>query len=358
MIDPAAARRGRWGRRTAAELLSVRPRAAALLSLLLLAAASTRARAEPTIWDKARDPQLARVEPLLELAERSRLPAPTMLAELSFRSRETDESLRRSLNARAAAIIEVAGGAELGDPRLVYLLGDAMVQAEGRWLDEGTRRLREALRAAPESPLAAEAWFRLGVAEGKSGNRHEEGEAYTQALALEWQPELQATILMNRAESAMARGELAEARADYRASLELSRSGLTRALATWGLAVATERDGDLPTALALARAAASRRFGRRGATVAIDAVGVYFSPDYEVHYYRALATMAEAEQEPSPRAARRLIQTAMLLWSLYLEEGTRSGGAPWASHARAHRRWCRERADTLATAAGRVKTED
>jgi tetratricopeptide (TPR) repeat protein len=208
-------------------------------------------------------------------------------------------------------------------------------------LVEGRLRLMEALTSAPESPLAPDAWFSLAVAEGKLRHHEAERSAYSRALELEWDPELQATIVTNRAESTMAGGDLRLAIRDYRLALALSRSATTQALAYWGLAVATERDGDLPSALELARRAASFRFGPPNhLVVALDLPSVYFTPDYEEHYYRALATMGEAAAEPLLDEKRQLLQAASLLWSLYIDGATKDSER-WLPGARAHREACR-----------------
>jgi hypothetical protein len=128
---------------------------------------------------------------------------------------------------------------------------------------------------------------------------------------------------------------------DYRLALALSRSATTQALADRVLAVAPERDGDLPSSLELARRASSFRFGPPShLIVALDLPSVYFTPDYEEHYYRALATMAEAAKASTPDEKRLALQTASLLWSLYLE-GAQRDSERWAPNARAHRDACR-----------------
>jgi tetratricopeptide (TPR) repeat protein len=307
----------------------------------LLVGAVRSASAAPSVWDVIRQPELGRAEKLLDLAERSRVPAEDSLDDLAmFLPGGTAEELNRQLNARAAALIRVAHGAELGDSRLLYLLGDALVKADKSYLAEGRLRLREALARDPDSPLAAEAWFSLAIAEGKLREHEPEREAYSRALEHEWQPELQATIVTNRAESAMSSGQLQVAMRDYRSAITLSRSAVTQALAVWGLAVATERDGDLPSALELARRAAGFRFGPPNhPVVALDLPEVYFTPDYEEHYYRALATMGEASSEIRPAQARLLWQTASLLWSLYVDNAQRDGER-WLSNAKRHRDSC------------------
>jgi tetratricopeptide (TPR) repeat protein len=316
--------------------------------------AASNAGAEPSVWDVARDPKRARAAQLLALAERSRFPAEDTLDDVAmFLPSGTSEELNRQLNARAAALITIADGHKLGDARLLYLLGDALVKADKAYLADGRARLREALEQDPDSPLAVDAWFSLAIAEGKLRHHGAEREAYSHALEHEWQPELEATIVTNRAESTMANGQLRQAMEDYRQAIALSRSATTQSLALWGLAVATERDGDLPSALELARKASSFRFGPPNhLVVALDLPSVYFTPDYEEHYYRALATMAEADKEPKPDQARLQLQTASLLWSLYLDNAQRDG-EPWVDNARQHRESCRRRLARID--AGRAK---
>ena len=193
---------------------------------------STVASASPSVWDLVREPQLARADELLALAERSRVPAEDALDDAGmFWPSGTSEELNRQLNARAATLINVADGPTLGDPRLLFLLGDALVKADKSYLAEGRLRLEQALAADPASPLAPEAWFSLAVAEGKLRHHGAERSAYSRALELEWEPELQATIVTNRAESTMAAGDLGLAIRDYRLALALSRSATTQALA-------------------------------------------------------------------------------------------------------------------------------
>jgi tetratricopeptide (TPR) repeat protein len=309
-------------------------------SLLALAAP---AAAGPTVWDVARNPRLGRAEQLLGLAERSRIPAEDTSDDLTFPPSGTTEELNRQLNARAAALITIANGDQLDDPRLVYLLGDALVKADKSYLPEGRLRLEQALEQDPDSPLAADAWFSLAIAEGKLRRHEAERDAYSRALELEWQPELRATIVTNRAESNMTSGELGRAIEDYHLALSLSRSGVTQALALWGLAVATERDGDLPTALELARKASAFRFGPpTHFVVALDLPSVYFTPEYEEHYYRALSAMAEAEAETRTDEIRVRLQTASLLWSLYLESAVRDKER-WIPNAKLLRERCQQK---------------
>lgn len=316
---------------------------------LLLGAVASDAAAQ-SIWEAAKEPRLRRAAELLAVAERARVPAEDILVDpLLLLSVGNSDELNRQLNARTATLIKIARGADLPDPRLRYLLGDALVKADKEYLAEGREALRRALAEAPDSPLAADAWFWLAIAEGKLRDHEAERSSYTRALELQWDPELRATILMNRAESSMTAKDLGLAMRDYRLARTQSRSAITQSLATWGLAVATERDGDLPTALDLGRSAASIQFGpSHHRMVALDLPDVFFTPAYEQHYYRAIATMGDAVAEREPSKARALLQTAELLWSLYLASAEKDN-EPWAENARRHRAWCQTRGAELDT---------
>jgi tetratricopeptide (TPR) repeat protein len=309
--------------------------------LALFASLSGSARAEPSIWDIAKDPRKERAAELFALAERARVPAEDILGDpLLFLSIGSSEELGRQLNARSALLIKISRGSELPDVRLRFLLGDALVKADKEYLAEGRAELERVLTEAPDSALAVDAWFSLAIASGKLRDHQAERNSYTRALALQWDPEERATTLSNRGESSMLSGDLTRAIIDYRAARAQSRGAATRSLATWGLAVATERNGDLPSALVLAREAASVQLGN-GAhrMVALDLPEVFFTPEYEQHYYRALAAMGEASAEPDREKARSLLQTAMLLWSLYLTPAEKDGER-WVENAKRHRAWC------------------
>jgi tetratricopeptide (TPR) repeat protein len=247
-------------------------------------------------------------------------------------------------------LITIADGQRMPDVRLLFLLGDSLVQADRAYLEEGRQRLIEALDEAPDSPLAGDAWASLAMAAGKLRDHETQSEAYTRALDGEWRREWRAVLLMNRGEAQMSLGDLHGAQLDYERAMAISRSAKTQSLAGWGLAVATERDGDLPTALELARKAASYRFGPPShPVVSLDLPGIFFMPEHEEHYYRALAAMAEARAEAHPDRSRLQLQTASLLWSLYLDNAAKDDGA-WMENARRHRNDCRRRLEVLAPA--------
>lgn len=314
--------------------------------LTLLAAQPTAART--SLWQRVVQPLAARADAQLLLAEQARMlsrVAAPLLALPASNAQQLTERLNE-LTVGVAALAIANNRQQRGDPRLLFLLADALLKTENPPLARIADVLRAAVKQDPESPLAAQAWVQLAATEGKLGNRHRETSAYTQSLQEEWRSAPRATIFLNRGESAMATQALGEAQRDYKAALQLAENLTTRTLARWGLAVATDRLGDLPTALTEAQRASSHRFGSNSqAIVALDLPGTYFLPPYEIHYYRALATMGEAQAASSPADARRLWLTAQFLWGLYLGPA-RQEGAAWVERAAHHLQHCKTRALT------------
>src|SRR6185369_1856041 len=100
-----------------------------------------------------------------------------------------------------------------------------------------------------------------------------------------------ATLFMNRGEASMSLGELKAAREDYLTALSTAEESEIHALAAWGLAVALARDDDLPEALPYALHASRMPFQdpQGNPITALELPTVFFTPAYEIFYYRALA---------------------------------------------------------------------
>jgi tetratricopeptide (TPR) repeat protein len=171
--------------------------------------------------------------------------------------------------------------------------------------------------------------------------------AYDEALRVQWGEDRRATILSNRAEASMSLGDLRTAKEDYLAAIESATSSGSEvyALAAWGLAVAYARDDDLPDALKYAWKATQLRFPTidpaRGlvSIYAIDLPDVFFTPDHEIHYYRALGDMALAEHAADSAKRRLALSRAVELWDQYLD-GAKKNGDRWTQNAEFQRRWC------------------
>lgn len=313
------------------------PRAAwASMAVALAVLVARPAAAQPSIWDEAKEPHLARAEHVLHGVERMLLRAEEAQAA---------PDMRADFTRAALAMLELAGGSELPDVRLRYLLGDLMVNSDIGRYDEAARLLRRALAEAPHHPLAAQGWFDLAIAEAKLHKPKLEIDAYDHALERAWQPELRANIFMNRGESQMVLGHLQPALADYRRALQIAQSPELRALAYYGLGITLERSGDLPSALdAMHKANAIKIHGRYGNGSALDLSTVFFVPAYDLFYYKALSMMAAARdaRQPSRKVAR--LERAVTYWSRYLASAQRDH-QPWVQHAKLLLASCRRKLD-------------
>jgi tetratricopeptide (TPR) repeat protein len=300
---------------------------------------------ETSFWDIVRDPGAARAERALDEALALRVPM------VDFRSGSLGP--REFMRARAydaAVALELKGGEALGDPDVLYFLGNSLIYADRGRDEDGRRILRKALAADPGSPLAAGAWFNVAVASNRLLDFQSERAAYGEALQVSWEQDQRATILSNRAESSMSLGDLRTAKEDYSTALETATSSGSDvyALAAWGLAVAYARDDDLPDALKYAWKATQIRFPTIDPTkglvsiYAIDLPSVFFTPEHEIFYYRALGEMAAAEHAGDAGKRKSALSRALDFWDQYLG-AAKHGGDRWIQNAEFQRRWCARR---------------
>lgn len=308
----------------------------AALALSLTAASGA---ADPSIWQRAADPVAGHTA-------RAKRRAEYMLDSANDPS--ADASLRRSFALNAVSMMELFGDRQLPDPELKYLIAQALSQAGVGREAEIRTLLEAALREAPDSYLAGEGLFTLGVTCNRLGDSACELDAYTRALEIIWEPDIRSSVYSNRGETRMGMGDLQGAIRDYQRAQTVAQSPETQALAYFGLAVALERHGDLPAALRAVAIADSIRvpipFGLM--LSALDLPGVFFNPEYEVHYYKALAHMAAAERARDDAEKRRAYDLAIERWSRYLE-GAEPDGQRWVPNARAHRSRCERAAEKL-----------
>ncbi len=292
------------------------------------------AEAKPSLWDAARDPDVAREHALLEDVERL---LDEDAVDLLFQPQLPDRM-------RALELLHAAGGARMKDPRLRVIYAELL----DREPVDRPRVAREVLDGVVVDgvppQLAGTVWFSIAIASAKLADRDREVAAYTEALDVSWLRGLRATIFMNRGESKMMAGNLDDAILDYRRSLEVSRSPKEASLAYWGLAVALDRSGDHPAALE----AAEKAFGTF--RFALDVEGVFFVPAYEVHYYRALAAMALARREKVPQDGIARYQQASADWTAYVAHATADD--PWAPLARRRLERCQAEVARLEKATG------
>ena len=300
----------------------------ALLAPLLAALlAAAPARATPSIWQRARQPAVGTQQAILNRVERllGSLGLAEFDAELSVGAialmqlgQANFPCLRRSGSAARSA--PPAAPEVVLDARLEYLIGGALLDARDGREPEARCLLERALRDAPNSPLAAHGLSDLAIAAAKMGDREAEHAAYLRALELTWEPDSRGNLLANLAESDMALGDLRRAVRGYRNALASSQQPELVAGAYFGLAVALDRSGDLPSALEAAKRALAVQLPPSlfAAGSVLDLPNVFFMPSYEIHYYKALAAMANAQLAKDDVGRRDALAEANEHWKSYL----------------------------------------
>lgn len=306
----------------------------------LVAVCFVAGTARGSSWDRVAHPERARANALVVLVERSRVPREDRFF------RPEDHAL---LSKRAAMMMKIAGAAEMRDENLQYLYADALFEAGEGFEVEAEVELHRALDWFPESPHAAAAWAKLAALASERDDASGATAALTRSLDSTWHVQLRAQLRLHRAEEYMLANDVAKALDDFRAVMDPGIDTEFSTRAKWGAAVALERAFDLPSALRLAREAASVRFGNGNDAVnVLDLPGATVHPSYDEHYYRALAMQAEASAESDPEVAVEKLQTAAFLWSLYVTEALQKHRPPWLENARRHRASCTARIEELA----------
>jgi tetratricopeptide (TPR) repeat protein len=299
-------------------------RRALFLGLACCALSSGHAASEPSIWDRAKGPEVEREQQALVAVER-------MLSRSD--ASPFDPQLQRNFMRAAVAMLELTGGERISDPRLLFLLGDLLSDSSVGRDKEARRLLERALRVAPDSPLAGRGWFNLAIVSARLGEPKAEHHAYTRALDTIWEPGFRANIYMNRGESSMVLGDLDRAIADYRRSIQLADRPDLQALAHFGLGIALERSGDMPAALVAMRTARAVQLIPWGS--ALDLPSVFFVPWYDIHYYKALAATSAARDAKQPKEASEHLMAAAKEWQDYLDPAI-TDGHRWVPNAKLH----------------------
>ena len=304
----------------------------ATVALVLAMLAAPAASAQPTVWERARDPRTQEAYDLLVAVEAVIDEPIEGPADLMRRHRALRE---------AVALLEAHDARSLPDVRLKYLLADLLGDVLINGDREARTLLEEALAAAPHSALAGRGWYLLGVACAKLGDPATELFAYTRALETIHDRNLRSNILLNRGETSMVLGDLPSAIADYRRAVALATDFELISLAYYGLGISLERHGDLPAALqAMLRARA--HWPALAPYTAIDQPHVFFVPSYDLYYYKALEAMAlarKAARDREPDEQLRYLRRAIENWTSYINAAEPEGN-PYVSNARLHLRAC------------------
>ena len=290
--------------------------------LFALALAMLSEPASASIWSDASDPDAARKASLLVSVD-------ALLAKASEARRERRAADVAELELARLALELVAKG-DPADADVGLRLGNVLdrlagassddVAARGHWEAAARtyRHVAESDRASP--PLRERAWSELAIELARLGRPEAEIAAYDRALELEPDAVDRARLLSNRGEARMLKGDLTLAIDDYRAALvwlaaappplafELTPSTL------WGLAVALDRDGDLP--FATQHVALARNYDP--ADEQIHGPGWFYVPAYDEAWYRALGELTTARTAPSASSKRDAYERAATAWRDYL----------------------------------------
>ena len=314
----------------------------ALLGAALLLLGGT-GRAEPTLWQRVREPSAL-------LDAKARLRAEQLFDHVS--DARSDPDLVQNLSLGSAALLQLAGGARK-DPRQAVLLGRVLLDAQPGREREAVALIESGISALPASDFKRASLFDVGLGAMLSGDMEHANTAFSAALALAWDPDYRASIHRNRGKARMLAGRLADAVSDFRAAVKLARGVEVLALSHFGLGVALERSGDYPQGLQeIARGVAMRLpVPPYPSESVLDLPTLLWFPEYDVHYFRALGAMAEAQAADSRDAERDRYQAALESWEQYLPAAEASRDR-FVSNAERHRKRC---ADALLRLSSRVR---
>lgn len=292
---------------------------------------------------RARDPDLARRDAAIKEVE-SLLLRNERLQDDSHYPEQYRATMASLALRDARKILEQAGAMTSRDPMLRYRLAQVLYD-----LRDYPRALEvyASIARSPSlpAPFRASALSALGTCYAHVGRRDEEIKAYTEALALTATGSSRATILANRAEAFMGRGDLTEAIQGYREALAALSSAhpvemiLYGVTPLWGLGVALDRAGDLEGALRSIRLA--REYDPNDQQ--INRPGWFYSPPHDEAWYAALGHWSRARQATveSPRADA--FARAIEAWERYIE--TAPEGDVWVPLAKARLRACEKERD-------------
>lgn len=311
-----------------------RLRVVAPLALTAFLSAPSLGANTPTVWDRAQDPSLAASDLVHREVQNLRY--------LSFLLRSTSTTRQDQL-ARALKLLEEADAEHSHDVRLRFDLGSllSLIGDEKR----AATVLEGAIAMAPDHPAVVDAYWSLAIAYVKLGRFDDEIEAYEEFLRRQTVSYQRSRALCNRAESQLRRDRLGEALRDYRESLVLQPEDV---LCHWGYAVALDRSGDAPAAMAEVKTAIT--FDPLDQELSNP--GVFFLPPYDRFWYEALGAMARAQQIDDPATTVLWWEAAVAKWAGYLAYAPEDDR--WVPLAKAHEASCKKRVEIAKKAAAKL----
>lgn len=200
------------------------------------------------------------------------------------------------------------------EPELLFLRARLLYDL-GRW-EEAVDDLARTIDLDPDGTFSAEASFTAGVALTRLERYEEASRAYRQFLEESVWPRRRSIALTNLAETHMALEQLDVAQELF---VEAVAADPSYSLAYFGLAVVLDRIGEQGQAL-------DEMLHGLSTGVGLDDLNselVFYVPDWEIYYYRALAH--EALGQPD---------LALTQWQSFLDQG--GSGGPYADRVLAH----------------------
>jgi tetratricopeptide (TPR) repeat protein len=314
---------------------------AAIVALGSLFGASPAA-ADPSVWSRARDPDLARRHAVMKEVEEVLL-----RYDRSQESRFPDEYWQTVTGLKlrdARKILEEAGALTSPDPMLRYRLGQVVYEL--RDYPKALAIYASIARSpALPAPFRASALMSLGICHAHLGQRDEEIKAYTEALGLTVFSTTRSTLLANRAEAFMGKGDIIAAVQGYRDALAILGSAhpidaiYYSVTPLWGLGVALDRSGDLEGGMQTIRLA--RAYDSEDKL--INQSSWFYSPPHDEAWYAALGFWEKARQATLGAARAEAFARAIEAWERYIEKAP--SGDPWAPLAQARLRACEKERD-------------
>jgi len=288
--------------------------------------------AEPTVWQKARDPSLAERHDALDDADGILSRFERLIYEQVPRA-----SIEGLYLGEAKGVLERALRERPGDSVLAWRVG-MLAGSLGR-PEEAKRHLESVVaEAALPAYLLRRAWATLAIAHARLGEYAEEIHAYEEAIGREVHGSDRSIWLANQAEAFMVVGEADRAVAGYDAALaELTTGELPDAVTTmWGRAVALDRAGDLNGALDSIRLA--RAYDPIDQRLESDAW--FYVPAYDEAWYAALGHLTAARDSSLSSSRAAHYERAVARWTEFIERAKPADGSkvdPWLPIAKARR---------------------
>lgn len=302
----------------------------AALAGLCAALPQADAHAAPSIWTRARNPAIERRVQLLGQAEALLL----KYRALQVRGRR-EVVMGRLYLGEALKVLEEGGAATSRDPILRFRLAEVHFELTN-WT-KAAPLYESVLRSRVSAPMRQRAYSELALCYARLDRHDDEIRAYTEALALQPIPSARATLLANRAEAYMYKGDLTSAIEGYRAALLLHTPGqLVSYAATtlWGLAVALDRSGDLEAGFASIQLARTYdKFDKQ-----LSSGSWFYVPEYDVHWYKALGHWSSARATDLGAVRAEEIGRAVTAWEEFIENARPDD--PWLPLARARLKMC------------------